>query len=232
MKMNKTNTLLCESNLLLRAGIESHLKDSEYCIIPESDNTTEHTDLSCENPLDILIYGAYSGEEFKESLEALKTRSQPRRLVILGEDLGGNIMQQSLDIGADGLILKNISAQAFIRYLDLVMMGEKIFLTPRLNNHDTDPNKNSRNRFDAFSGLARGHKLEQFRLTSREMEIVQCLTSGDPNKLIARKLGITETTVKTHLKAVLRKFEVDNRTQAAILAHNAGLIPHMSTHVC
>jgi two-component system nitrate/nitrite response regulator NarL len=232
MKMNKINTLLCESNLLLRAGIQNHLKDSEYHIISGPDEAPQHKDLSTKHPLDLLIYGAHSGEEFTESLQALKARHQPRSLVILSEDLGGGVMQQSLSVGADGLILKNISAQAFIRYLDLVMMGEKILLTPRLKNHNHDSVLDSRNNFDASSGLERGHKLSQFKLTPREMEIVQCLTSGDPNKLIARKLDITETTVKTHLKAILRKFEVDNRTQAAILAHSAGLIPHMSTHIC
>ena len=51
---------------------------------------------------------------------------------------------------------------------------------------------------------------------------MRCLVHGESNKLIARQLGITEATVKVHLKAVLRKLNVSNRTQAAIWAVRNG----------
>ena len=56
----------------------------------------------------------------------------------------------------------------------------------------------------------------------REQEILQALVTGASNKLIAIKLGITEATVKVHLKTLLRKIDVNNRTQAAIWAMNNG----------
>ena len=52
----------------------------------------------------------------------------------------------------------------------------------------------------------------------REREILGCLTKGEPNKLIARKLAITEATIKVHVKAILRKIGATNRTQAAMWA--------------
>ena len=60
-------------------------------------------------------------------------------------------------------------------------------------------------------------------LSEREREIMGCLVHGKSNKVIARQLGITEATVKVHLKAVLRKLNVSNRTQAAIWAVRNGL---------
>jgi two-component system nitrate/nitrite response regulator NarL len=50
------------------------------------------------------------------------------------------------------------------------------------------------------------------------MEILGCLREGAPNKLIARKLKITEATIKVHVKAILRKIGASNRTQAAMWA--------------
>jgi two-component system, NarL family, nitrate/nitrite response regulator NarL len=59
-------------------------------------------------------------------------------------------------------------------------------------------------------------------LSPREQEILRALVTGSSNKLIAIKLGITEATVKVHLKTLLRKIDVNNRTQAAIWAMNNG----------
>lgn len=58
------------------------------------------------------------------------------------------------------------------------------------------------------------------RLSARERAVLLCLAIGDSNKVIARKLGIAEATVKVHVKAVLRKICVHNRTQAAVWAMN------------
>jgi two-component system nitrate/nitrite response regulator NarL len=57
-------------------------------------------------------------------------------------------------------------------------------------------------------------------LTRREMLILQMLTKGASNKVIARNLVITESTVKVHMKGILRKLRLQNRTQAAIWARN------------
>ena len=56
--------------------------------------------------------------------------------------------------------------------------------------------------------------------SEREWEILNCLASGGSNKAIARELGIAETTVKVHVKSVLRKLRLSNRTQAAVWVHH------------
>ena len=61
------------------------------------------------------------------------------------------------------------------------------------------------------------------RLTDRERCIIPYLIEGDSNKIIGRKIGIAETTVKVHVKAILRKIRVRNRTRAAIWAMNQSL---------
>ena len=60
------------------------------------------------------------------------------------------------------------------------------------------------------------------QLSPRENSILRCLIEGDSNKCIARKIDIAEATVKVHVKAILRKIRVQNRTQAAIWGMNNG----------
>lgn len=71
---------------------------------------------------------------------------------------------------------------------------------------------------------AEGHHAEEQRpvaLSLREEQVLYCLAKGFPNKLIARKLCLSEATVKVHVKGLLRKIQVANRTQAAIWAHGS-----------
>ncbi len=63
-------------------------------------------------------------------------------------------------------------------------------------------------------------------LSTRESQILHCLTDGAPNKVIARKLDVAEATVKVHVKAILRKIGAANRTQAAMWATT-----HLPTNV-
>jgi two-component system nitrate/nitrite response regulator NarL len=63
------------------------------------------------------------------------------------------------------------------------------------------------------------------RLTQREYEIWRLVTAGHPNKEIARQAGITEFTVKVHVKTIFKKFGVSNRTELAAHGFAAGLVP-------
>jgi DNA-binding NarL/FixJ family response regulator len=62
------------------------------------------------------------------------------------------------------------------------------------------------------------------KLTSRQMDVLKCLALGEPNKLIARKLDISEGTVKTHVDAIMNILSARNRTQAVLLAQQLGLV--------
>ena len=79
---------------------------------------------------------------------------------------------------------------------------------------------------DKAAGLPRDNGFNGARhtpeFTERQYAVLVCLCQGDPNKVIGRKLGMTETTVKVHVREIMRKLGVSNRTQVAIAA----------THVC
>jgi two-component system nitrate/nitrite response regulator NarL len=107
-----------------------------------------------------------------------------------------------------GILTYDLSAEAFVRALRLICSGERVFpreVTPRSKSQPP-----SRGTLPLRS--------DAVRLSPRETEIVSHLVEGHSNKGIARILGITEATVKVHLKSLLRKIGVDNRTQVAIWA--------------
>jgi two-component system nitrate/nitrite response regulator NarL len=106
-----------------------------------------------------------------------------------------------------GILTYGLPADMFVRSLRLICSGERVF--PRDLALERRPQAASSS---AASGYRGAH------LSPREKEILSYLVAGDSNKAIARCLAITEATVKVHLKSVLRKIRVENRTQAAIWA--------------
>jgi DNA-binding NarL/FixJ family response regulator len=130
----------------------------------------------------------------------------------------------SQEIGLDeiaplsGILTCGLSADAFVRSLRLICSGERVF--PRDLALERRPQA-------ASSGTKSIHGVH---LSPREKEILSYLVAGESNKAIARSLGITEATVKVHLKSVQRKIRVENRTQAAIWA--LAYLPELDTAYC
>jgi two-component system nitrate/nitrite response regulator NarL len=151
-----------------------------------------------------------SGQPVKEEadLHALREVFPTARIVVLADDLSVDVLRAAMGGGADGFLSKTVSPEALIQSLQLVMLGEKVFPTNLaamlLDMTATSPQHSIRG------------------LSPREHEILQTLVTGASNKMIAIKLGIMEATVKVHLKTLLRKIDVNNRTQAAIWAMNNG----------
>jgi two-component system nitrate/nitrite response regulator NarL len=123
--------------------------------------------------------------------------------------------------GANAYLANVTSGDALIKSLELVIAGATIFpfdiLSTILGKGRTSQpldvdasNIGSAN----ISALSRAEKV-----------ILSCLADGSSNRVIARKLGIAEATVKVHVRAILRKIRVRNRTQAALWALNHGTIP-------
>ena len=121
-----------------------------------------------------------------------------------------------LSAGAAGYLTTDISRDALLRSLQLAALGEKVFptdLAGLLVNGSRGPRR----------PLVRSEKV--CGLSDREIETLQCLIRGISNKVIAKRLNITEATIKVHIKSVMRKIKASNRTQAAIWAVRQGFLP-------
>lgn len=126
--------------------------------------------------------------------------------------------------GANAYFITVASCDALIKSLDLVMLGETIlppevlpFIPVREKKDDREPP--GRDVAIDADGSEAGNEFAP-RLSGQERNVLRCLLEGDSNKVIARKIGITESTVKVYIKTILRKIRVENRTQAALWARN------------
>lgn len=214
--MTITKTLLVNSSKLFGEGLASLLHDTQFEIerqvhdIAEFEATVDPSD-----PPELVLFVASSATfPFERDIEKLFVLVPRARIVVLATDLFPERLTRCLSAGADGYLLKDISCEALLQSLRLVMVGEKVFPTDLAavimkGMHNEPMRRNSSN---SIQGLS-----------ERETQILQCLVRGDANKVIAGRLNITEATVKVHLKSALRKINVANRTQAAIWALNNGL---------
>ncbi len=131
-------------------------------------------------------------------------------LVISGSDEVADIVD-SVRLGARGYILKTSSTAVLEHAISLALTGETFLPLPRA----------------VLSGnvaveAARPSGQILDRLTDRQRDVFQLLLAGHSNKEIARELGVLEGTVKVHVRAIMQKLGVRNRTQVAVVAARSG----------
>lgn len=167
--------------------------------------------------LQLVIVNSSNDEATIEICRKISDRNMPVKIVMMGNDCDSMTVAKGFRAGIDGYVSKETSCASLVEMMKLVALGEKLIpsqvvfdlagLEVRLKWNDTD-------------GI-----IENANISAREVEILQGLIRGDPNKIISRSLSITEATVKVHVKSILRKLHVANRTQAAIWAVTRGLLP-------
>jgi two-component system, NarL family, nitrate/nitrite response regulator NarL len=227
------STLLVDSNNLFREGLRRILSRAPFRIIAAAATYDEVIqDCSDKSYPNLLLLSTSSNAQATVSQIGRFKESYPEaRVVVLSDTCDLNSVLSALEAGASGFLLKNVEHGILTKSLGLVMLGETVLsssvvelFTRQSKNQNRIPSAASLGPADAgdsFEGSATAELgSARRRFSHREAEILECLTRGEANKLIARKFDIAEATVKVHIKAILRKIRVKNRTQAAIWAQN------------
>lgn len=136
----------------------------------------------------------------QEGIRQFRARFPELPLAVLSASESVVDIRSALDAGALGYVLKSSSAETLVSALRQMLAGHAY--TPRSGSR-SDPS------FTAAGSAAA-------RLTPRQVEVMQLLRQGYPNKIIARKLDLTEGTVKVHMGAIFRALGVRNRTEAVL----------------
>lgn len=136
-------------------------------------------------------------------------------VVVMSERYSAGHMLSSFRAGACGYLLKQTSCEALIKSLELVSLGEHVFPAQALRLLCGEEFVE----VSAKQVIAQAPSI----LSAREVEVLSCLSQGKSNKIIAREWGISEATVKVHVKAILRKIQAKNRTEAALWARDHGV---------
>ncbi|OYQ31378.1 DNA-binding response regulator [Niveispirillum lacus] len=211
--MSTQTVMLIDANKLFREGLSRLLLDVSFQVTAEFASVDEAIGEPAVQA-DLVLVDPGEDATALTRIGPLRQQRPDTPLVILTGSLDARRLTQALEAGISGYLMKDMSADALAQSLRLVMMGEKVFpthLAELLLSGQVQPQPATE-----ITALRKG-------LSQRETQILRCLIDGDSNKIIASSLGITEATVKVHLKSLLRKINAVNRTQAAIWAMNNGL---------
>jgi two-component system, NarL family, nitrate/nitrite response regulator NarL len=206
---------------LLREGIERILRSANFRIgasaAPGDDLMASQ--IQADQLLFLIVH---TGDDFDvEQIELLRNRHPNARVAIVVTRYRLDDVVAAFRAGVNGYFADVTSCEVFAKSVELVMMGEVVFPPAFLSFALVDDHHVS-NRASSVgsSGAMLTAGTIDPRLSPRERSILRCLTEGDSNKCIARKIEIAEATVKVHIKGILRKIQVQNRTQAAIWGVN------------
>jgi DNA-binding NarL/FixJ family response regulator len=139
----------------------------------------------------------------------------PAVIVLTTFDADENVLR-ALRAGASGFLLKDTPPARIVEAVQRVAAGEEI-LSPAVLRRFLA-------RFTADGGTAERSRADFGKLTEREAEVVLAVARGRTNQEIAAELFLSIATVKTHISHAMTKLDLANRTQLALLAHDAGLV--------
>jgi len=210
----RTYVWLVDEQPLRRSGLRSHLAASGFTIGSEGATMAEvRSRAQRDVSPNIIVIDLAQGMGVVE--EAISSHPEAR-VIVLADRASLPEIAAAFAAGVRGYLLKSITPAALTESLRLAMTGEKIFpselsgLLARLGAHLPDMEAHAQ----PVGGIA---------LSPQELIITRRIAEGCPNKFIAQSMSITESTVKAHVKTLMRKIGVSNRTQAAIWAHQHGL---------
>jgi|SRR6185312_3105473 two-component system nitrate/nitrite response regulator NarL len=166
-------------------------------------------------------------EAVAKKIEAMAKLS---KVIILSDCCEANLVRRALCAGGSAFLPRSIAGDTLIQTLNLAVDGEVVFPSQILGEVFTCSELSAEpKRTESLETITPSER--PGRLSLREIDILKRLVQGDSNKQISRQLDISETTVKVHVKAILRKIRVRNRTQAAIWGlDNLGGMLGTNTH--
>lgn len=215
--MSQAPLLIVGGTGLFRRGLCSFLEETPFQLVGEYDDAEACVkDVAKASAAEVIVYISNGDPEFSAAAVDSLLSCIDARLLVLSGELSVDELGACLRVGAGGYLLSNISKEVLTHSLRLILLGETVFPSQLATAWATGQLRQNAN----SAGVSKALEC----LTQRETEILGCLTEGAPNKLIARQLGITEATVKIHVKSLIRKIGVQNRTQAALWAIQAGYV--------
>ncbi|MEU6225538.1 response regulator transcription factor [Streptomyces sp. NPDC047042] len=212
--------LLADDEALMRAGLRLVLARAEGIeVVAEAADGAEAVDLAVSHRIDVVLMDVrmprVDGLAAAERLAAFASSVRVVMLTTFGED---EYITRALQAGAAGFVLKDTGPQELIQAVRVAARGEAI-LSPRVTRDLID-------RYVLTHGRRNAEARRQLQvLTAREQDVLVLVGLGLSNAEIGRRLYLGEGTVKTHVRHILTKLGCVNRVQAAILAHEAGLLP-------
>jgi DNA-binding NarL/FixJ family response regulator len=207
---------IVDDQALVRSGFRMILEAQEdFDVVGEAENGREAVDFVLSSSVDVVLMDVRMPEldGIEATARIIREKPDTQVLVLTTFDLD-EYVARALRAGASGFLLKDVRPAQLVDAIRVVAGGDAL-LAPTI----------TRRLLDRFAAsLDAGPSPELGALTDRELEILKLVAEGMSNAEIADRLFLGESTVKTHVSAVLRKLGVRDRVQAVIAAYDAGLV--------
>nr|WP_229680770.1 two-component system response regulator NarL [Marinobacterium zhoushanense] len=206
--------LLIDDHPLLRTGVKQLIAlDDELEVVGEASSAEEGVAKADALEPDLILLDLNMPEiNGIECLKMLREAGVGSRVVVFTVSDNEEDVVAALKAGADGYLLKDMEPEDLLANLNQAALG-KMVISDRLTTLLAQALQNNRSR--------KGPDIDT--LTPREKQIIKLIAGGMSNKIIARKLSITEGTVKVHVKHLLKKLGLKSRVEVAVWAVQEGL---------
>ena len=200
--------VLAEDHAVVRAGLERLLATAgDIEVVGQAVDGEQAVKLVAETRPDVVLMDIEMPNlNGIQATKRIMEESGEVQVVVLTSFADREKIEAALDAGAIGYLLKDAEPEDVIRGVQAAARGESP-LAPKA----------------ARTLLAARADRPELQLSERELDVLGCVGQGLPNKLIARKLGISEKTVKAHLTRIFQQLGVTDRTQAALWAKEHGI---------
>ena len=198
--------LLVDDHPLLRDGLRASIgAEADMQVVGEASNGQEALDLFREHRPDITLMDlkmpVMGGVQ---AIQAIRGQFASAKVIVLSTYEGDEDIHRALEAGAATYLLKDTLSKDLVRVIRAVFAGERTLPAP------------------VAQRLA--DRMLQPALTAREVEVLRLIAQGLRNKEIAGRLGISEETAQSHVRNILSKFGLHDRTEAVAVAVRRGIV--------
>jgi two-component system, NarL family, response regulator len=206
-RAEKIKVIVVDDHPLMRVGIAAIINArTDMTVVAQAGTGEEAVALFQQHKPDITLMdlrlpGRLGGVE---AIAAIRAKSPNARFIVVTTYDGDEDIHRALEAGAQGYVIKGMPYQTLVDAVQKVHAGGRFLPAP--------------------VARALASRAPHSQLSSRELEVLHLLVSGNSNKDIANLLGITEATVKSHVSTILMRLDVEDRTQAVVAALQRGLV--------
>lgn len=241
--MDEIRVVLVEDHDLTRMGLRTALQQYDGIkVIGEANNGMDGLKLLESSKSDVAVVdiglphidGIELTRRFKQSQAGLDGNASPTKIVMLTMQSEEDAVLAAFAAGADSYCMKSLNTDSIIQALRTTYQGNN-WIDPAIasivlhHNQQLQSSQATNGAQDSqtvaiAADLESIQMVEAYPLTERELEVLELIVAGHSNEKIANQLYITVGTVKTHVRNILNKLCVDDRTQAAVRALRSGLV--------
>ncbi|AXU93894.1 MAG TPA: two-component system response regulator NarL [Erwinia persicina] len=207
------SVLLIDDHPMIRNGLKQLIGlDARLKVVAEASNGVDGVRLAEQHEVDLILLDLnMPGMNGLETLEQLRATDACGHIVVFSVSDYEDDVINALKRGADGYLLKDMEPEALLECLHRAAAGELVL-------SDTLPPVLAASLRQQRTPVQTGTP----EFTTRERDVLRLIAQGMSNKLIARRLGISESTVKVHVKHLLKKLQMKSRVEAAVWALQCG----------